>query len=324
MATSATNRSFIGIAKEVTPGTPIASTDFIPVTKFAPEDKFGIDEDKGFRGSMVENYGEILTSIYSTYDYSGDVFMDTIGYPLASLLADVVFTTGGGTTANTFAFATKNTGDGQPTSFTLNDFYAENNRQFPGIKFSELAFKISPDGILKYDAKSIGLGSVTAATPTPTFSALQPKASWQCVTTLGGGVVTYAEDAEVTIKRSTKPVWNLDGSAGPYKIWSGPVVVSGKLTTVMDDETQYNNLNLSAAQILDFTISTGALLTLESLQLRMTKGVYTTGKIERGKDWVELPLTFEAVANTTDVGSSAGFSPIKATLKNLKVTGTYA
>jgi hypothetical protein len=36
-----------------------------------------------------------------------------------------------------------------------------------------------------------------------------------------------------------------------------------------------------------------------------------------------LPLTYVAIANTTDVGASSGFSPIKVTLKNAKATGTF-
>jgi hypothetical protein len=47
-------------------------------------------------------------------------------------------------------------------------------------------------------------------------------------------------------------------------------------------------------------------------------------KVDRSNDYVEIDVNFKAVANTTDVGASAGFSPIKVTLKNAKSTTVYA
>jgi hypothetical protein len=35
-------------------------------------------------------------------------------------------------------------------------------------------------------------------------------------------------------------------------------------------------------------------------------------------------VTYKAIANTTDVGASAGYSPIKVVLKNAKATAVYA
>ena len=56
----------------------------------------------------------------------------------------------------------------------------------------------------------------------------------------------------------------------------------------------------------------------------MTKCAFTVAKIERGKDFIELNVTYKAIANTTDVGATSGYSPIKVTLKNAKASGTYA
>jgi hypothetical protein len=51
--------------------------------------------------------------------------------------------------------------------------------------------------------------------------------------------------------------------------------------------------------------------------------VYESADISRGKDYVELPISFKAVANSTDVGASGGYSPIKVTLQNAITSGTY-
>jgi hypothetical protein len=41
------------------------------------------------------------------------------------------------------------------------------------------------------------------------------------------------------------------------------------------------------------------------------------------KDFVEIEVTIRAIANTTDAGSTGGYSNIKWTLKNAKTSGTY-
>jgi hypothetical protein len=46
--------------------------------------------------------------------------------------------------------------------------------------------------------------------------------------------------------------------------------------------------------------------------------------IERGEDFVQVSVDFNAQSNTTDAGASGGFSPISWTLKNAKPSGTYA
>lgn len=61
MAVQNSVRSFIGIAKEVTKGTVVAPTDFIPVMadSLKPVDVIDPLYDTGLRGSMVVNYNYI-------------------------------------------------------------------------------------------------------------------------------------------------------------------------------------------------------------------------------------------------------------------------
>jgi hypothetical protein len=46
--------------------------------------------------------------------------------------------------------------------------------------------------------------------------------------------------------------------------------------------------------------------------------------IDRSKDFVEVEIDLNAQGNTTDVGATSGYSPIKWTLQNAKTSGTYA
>jgi hypothetical protein len=102
------------------------------------------------------------------------------------------------------------------------------------------------------------------------------------------------------------------------------VSASGKLTLVMEDDTQYLNYLNNSKPSLDINFSQGAGAAAVQVKLHMTKAAYTAAEISRGKDYIELSVDFDALANTTDAGASGGYSPIKVTLQNAVAASTYA
>jgi hypothetical protein len=317
-----TFRSFLGIAKETTFGTPVAATAFIPVKTMSPSDKVTLLEDQGQRGSMVSTYDKIAGPVWSEYGFDGDVFPDTLGWMLAGVLGDVTST--GSAAPYTHAMSVLNTGTGQPPSYTLSDYYTIQTRQFPGIKFSELGLKFSGDGLLNYSAKATGLASATSTAPTPSYTSVPPLAGWVGAVTIGGAASTFVVDGECTIKRDVTVIHTSDGTQAPYALWSGPVSASGKLTLVMEDDTQYLNYLNNSKPSLDINFSQGTAGAAVQVKLHMTKASFSNAEIGRGKDYIELSVDYDALANTTDIGASGGYSPIKATLQNAVATGTYA
>ena len=135
MTLQASVRSYVGIAKETTKGTPVAATDFIPVAKdsLKPVDIIDPLYDQGLRGSNVMNYNYIPGRKRSNFDFGGAVFADTIGYALAGIMGDVA--TVGAAAPYTHTISLKNsltsTTNTQPISYTLTDFYAVNVRRYP-------------------------------------------------------------------------------------------------------------------------------------------------------------------------------------------------
>lgn len=317
----ASQLSFLGIAKEVTPGTPVAASAFIPVTGLTPKDSVQLLDDKGMRGSLVEVYDQIAGVTSATVDFDGDVFPDTIGYPLAGVLPDLVTT--GASAPFSHVFSTLNTGNGQPTSYTLNDNYVAGNRQYPGAKFSEVGFKFSADGLLTYSAKATTFGSATAAAPTTSFTAIPPMVGWQGVVQIGGVTNAGVLDGEITIKRSVTIINSVDGTQAPVQLWSGPVQVDGKATLIMEDDTALTQYLTTAKPAIDFNFSAGTGITAVGLQFHMSKCSISAADITRGKDYIEIPITWTALANTTDIGASGGYSPVKVTVKNAVASGTY-
>jgi len=328
MAVQQSVRSYLGIAKEVTKGTAVAPTDFIPVSKdsLKPVDIVDPLFDTGLRGSNVLNYAYIQGRTRSTVDYGGAVFADTVGYAIAGLLGSVA-TTGASApfthTMSLFNSLTSNV-DVQPISYTLTDFYAVDVRSYPGCQFSDFSLKFNADGMLEYDTKTTGFSSELVADPTPTFSTVLPTPVWRGTVSIAGSQVTTAMSGNIDMKRPATPIYGISNTQDPYQVFLGPLEVTGKITFVMENDSQLLNFlnNTQPAIVLNWSYGTGAALV--QLQATITKGAYTAGVIERGEDFVQVTIDLIGQSNTTDAGSSGGYSPIKWVLQNAKASGTYA
>jgi hypothetical protein len=296
-------------------------TDYIPVTKFDPSDDITFLEDKGWRGSMVESYDLISGPRKGALDIGGDVFADTFGYFLGGLFGDVVFGAG---TPNTHTFSVLNSSQGQPPSYQITDYYGAGTRQWGGVQFSEVGLKASGDGLLTYDAKGVSYASGTVATPTASYSTVRPTPGYAGVVTLNSAVIDKLVSFDVTMKRTVDDVMNIDGGPDPFRLWGGAVSVDGKASYVIEDDT-FLNYYLSNTQpplSIVWNIGTGA--TQVGLTVQMTKAAHKTAKVNRGKSYVAVEADISGLANTTDAGASAGYSPIKLVVRNTKPTGTYA
>ena len=321
-------RSYLGIAKEATRGTAVAPTDFIPVMKDAlkPVDIVDPLYDTGLRGSNALNYNYIPGRTRSTVDYGGAVFADTVGYAIAGVLGSV--TTTGASAPFTHTISLFNSiavgGDVQPISYTLTDFYAVDVRSYPGCQFSDFSLKFNADGMLEYDAKTTGFLSEVVATPNPSFSTILPTPVWRGTVSIGGSPVSTAMTGNIDMKRPATPIYGISNTQDPYQVFLGPLEVTGKITFVMDNDSELLNFLNNTQPALVFNWAYGAGASAVQIQATLTKGAYTTGVIERGEDFVQVSVDFNAQANTTDDGASGGFSPIKWVLQNAKASGTYA
>ena len=108
----ATARSWLGIGKEpqTAKGTAVApmstgASGFIPVSPPTVHDEIVQLDDAGLRGSMVDLYQVVQGPKWATFDYSGDLFPESAGFYLQSLLNDYncAQTGGTGNTATTIS-----------------------------------------------------------------------------------------------------------------------------------------------------------------------------------------------------------------------------
>ena len=322
MSVQNTQRSYIGLAKETTKGTPVAPTVFIPVVanSVKPQDVYTAMYDEGLRGSIVKNYNYIQGRAKSTFDFSGQAFADTILYPLAGVLGEDVVS---GSAPYVHTISTKNSStaaaDAQPSAFTITDFYAAAVRAYPGVQFTDFSLKFNADGMLEYDTKGTGFVSGTASTPTPTFSTILPTPVWYGTVSVAGTQISNSTTGNIDLKRPVTPIFGIANTQNPYQVFVGPVEVTGKVTFLMENDTQLTNYlsNTQPALVFNWTQGTGA--TQTQIQATMTKGAYTLAVIERSKDFVEVLVDFNAQSNLTDAGS-VGYSPIKWVVKNAVTT----
>ena len=320
-------RSYLGIAKEVTKGTPVAPTDFIPVlaSKLKPVDVIGELYDEGLRGSLIKNYNYIQGRTNSTFDFGGPVFADTFGYSLGGLLGSV--TTTGASAPFTHTISIKNAtavgADAQPTAFTLTDFYAANVRAYAGIQIHDLSLKFTSDGMLDYDAKGTGWESVTATTPTPSFSSVLPIPTWIGTVSIGGATVSNSVDGSIDMTRPVTPIFGISNTQNPYQVFLGALETKGTIRFVMEnnDELTRYLTNTQPAIVINWAQGAGA--TATQIQATITKGAYVAAMIDRSKDYVEIEVNLNAQGNTTDAGATGGFGNIKWQLQNAKPSGTY-
>jgi len=171
-------RRAIGIAKEVTAGTPVLPTATIPVEKFAPDDKIIGLIDKSWRQSMAEEYAYIQGTYNASLDMGGPVYADTIGYGLLNLFGDYTTTATSASPASTLS---------SPALANVTSLTVTSGTGFLANQF----IQVGPDangGAEVVQIQSVATNTLTLKSTTPTRFA---HASTSPVTNTAGGPGSY-------------------------------------------------------------------------------------------------------------------------------------
>lgn len=258
----------------------------------------------------------------------------TLVYTHASAQAVAVIST-----PYTYAFALQNGGvtqsqlqTAQAHSLTVTDWSGvtatTGARAYPGAMFSELAITVDPTKLLTFSAKATSWGSVAAAsTPPVTISALGPQPAWDVAVGIGGPasggtLMSNVANLSVTLTRQVKVLPALGGK-NPYLIKQGKLGMAGKFTLYAADETPLTNYLTNQQPQLQIVCATGSGASTQLLQFDMQQVYYKTSVINRSSEAVTFDVDFTAIANTTNVGASGGFSPVMVTTKSAVAVGTY-
>lgn len=219
---------------------------------------------------------------------------------------------------------------GQPTTLTITDFYGltgTHSRQYPYCKVTEVGLKFTGDGMFTISVKITGMKGQLVAQPTASFSSITPHPGWENFCVIGGSTYNKLVSGELTLKRATPgkngALFNSDGTQDPYSITVGGLQVSGKVTCITEDDTEYlNELNNSKqAVVFDFHHGSGA--TSVGSRFQMSQCNFENVVPVHGSDYMQWSANIFAEPNTIDAGSSGGYSPIKTHFQNLVAAATY-
>jgi len=318
----ATGFSFVGIGKETTKGTAVSATHYIPVTSMDGDDSCDILLDNGMRASMATSYGAVAGTKVGSFSMEGDVFVDTIGFPLAGIFGTGAFTGG---TPNTHLFTLNNektTTKGQCPSYSITDFNGLQTRRYAAATQASLSLRLTAQELFTWSAGWTTNPSDTLSVPTPSYGTLPPIAGWVGTVSVAGSANALVEEMDISISRNVTPVQTVDGTQAPALIWQGAMDVSGSIRFIADAEVEFlRYLNYSGTpHAMEVTFTQGT----AEVKATLSQVVYTSAKVDRGDDFTQVTAQYQALANATDAGVSGGFAPCKVSLKNSIATGIYS
>lgn len=255
----------------------------------------------------------VIASVTGSGPYSA-----TLVYPLLYAHASGAQVVG----LNAHRFALLNTGTGQPPSLSLWDYDGEEWRTMSACQLDELTLKGSATALVDCTVSLIGNPATENATaPSVSYSNVHTPPPWTVQFLLGGTQVRYVEDWELPLKRSTKPIPDLTGAIEFDTYFADVLDLTGGKLTIKEQSgspylAKYLNGTQETFRMTLFDQSNGFVL-----DVSCSLTAYTTGEIDRGKEYVTVPLTFEPLPNATDTTStSGGVSPIAITIANATST----
>ena len=324
--------SYLGLALQSAPGTAASGTfTYIPVSAPQVTPVLAWLRDEALRGSPVALYDQIAGVRHDEVDFKTYMYADSFPLLLISVLGPDVVT---GSTIYTHTIGLQNNATGsQPASVTINSFDGGNAFQISGAQAQSLDVTFGADKAVEATIKYLGQ-PWTTPTPSnvPGTEALIP--GWNTAITIGstnqgGGTSPTANwtnimDGNIKIDRKTAPIFTA-GTQGPHTTFAGPCDVSGAFTVVVEASDPFSigssayalyraassiPMTLTFTDPADITSATN-----HSVKYQMSDVQFHDVKRSVGKDYVELTVTFDAQANTTDA-ANGGYSPLKAVVKN--------
>jgi hypothetical protein len=233
------------------------------------------------------------------------------------------------------------TGNCQPPTHTLTDnSYIPTNlaRWYPYFCLSEMTITGNAEQILMWSGKGMAYANQEPGTaPTVSVSSVAQQPAWNSTVGIGGTVaskpVYSVAEWEYTITRVVEPYWTADGSQNPY------VIGRGKLTSSLKQNFAPASIQASLSspyntgewELLEFlnnnqpqvqTIATNGLssTSLVTLQVDSQIAAYESSVIDPSKALLGYNNVAELIGNSTNVGNSAGYSPLQITLVNNQPT----
>ena len=214
----------------------------------------------------------------------------------------------------------------QPPTYTIVDANtppaSTGARQYAYAVPTELTLSGMSTGLVEWEAKYTAIASAIAGvTPTNTLSSVAPQPAWNTTVSIGGTSEFNNIEYKVTLMRKAEPIFGNNAQQAPFAIPRG--WFNAELAMNFDpavDETEFLFFLNNTQPTLSIVSSNGlAGTSAASITFTAQVAAFITGQLTDAKESFGYDLTGKLVANSTNVGPSAGLGPIIITLKNAVV-----
>lgn len=319
------NLQWLGLGKETTYGTAAAApTAWVPLVspKWVPH-LLELD-DTAFVGNMARLQQRVPGVRYDTIDYETFPLLDSTFQHFINIYGGADTVTGAGDPW-THKTSLLNTGNGQPTSYTLWLSNGSECWRMTGCQQSSLDLETKvADSLASLNSSWMGLPATVVSAPSNTPSTAKPMPSWNTLLTIGGNAsIGNYSDIKVSFKRDTEAVFGANATQSPYVIFCGEFSATWELTavylgytgpTISDLQNYLTNVQPS----IQVQINPAGDATHNVKWLSTVNGYDPDGvNISDSGKYIELSAKGEAIANSTDViGSNGGLSPSQVAMLN--------
>lgn len=236
-------RGTLGVAFEVTRGTPVVPVMWVPFATLTFADSISSAAESQAFGNIADQDSFYVTLQMAQGDFGAQLYDQSLPYFLGSLLGAKPVTTGANPYNQTFTISQTNT----PVSLTL--YWTDPDRDyiFPLAVVDTISISVKPTGIVDY---VISFKSKTArnwAHQTPVFTTLGQKFLHQHlifktaanVASLNAATNISLKDLNLKMSRNTS-FDEVMGTVEPEDIISNQLTVEGDITLNLQDDTYRN------------------------------------------------------------------------------------
>lgn len=200
-------------------------------------------------------------------------------------------------------------------------------RQYASSCISQLDFSGNAEQLLNVKANGsswLSVPSGTAITNVTTGS--RPVPNWNSTVVIAGSTISSSSslagigEFNISAKRALQTYWIVAGTQTPFIIGRGPLTAEGTVNfdpTV--NEFPLDLMLLNAQPPMSITTTNSGIPnsgTPFTITFTMSQAAFTKSKIARNKLLIGYGDSYEAVANSTDVGGTGGLGPMTITLVN--------
>jgi hypothetical protein len=306
----------IGIAREATRGTGIASQYWVPVRELDFDDKVEyINNDSGF-GRIEENTDSQIQQLYAEGSYGGKIFDRSVGVELCALFGAVPSSVQRGATGvydHTWALTNTN----QHSSMTVNIDEGNYDARYSLAMINSWQLEAVLDDYVRRTINLISKKSA-AATNTPSYTdenEFIPKhIVFKLATNLAGldgASAINIRSFNIEINKNAEALYVL-GSQEPSDIVNKQVAISGSIEAYYDDITTFRNFvfaNTRRAMRIDIVNTDVTIGGSHNPALRFDLANVRFGEFERGwdnNDVMTQTINFDAMFSIADSSMISG------------------